>query len=116
MASIARDSGGKKRILFVAPDGKRKVIRLGKMPLVQARNVKYKIESLISSKASSQPLDNETGDIPDDMAGKLARAGLVKERGTITIGGMLDAFMNSNSSAKPATLTARLGAMAPVIS
>ena len=39
---MAKDPGGKKRILLMAPDGKRKVIRLGKMPLAQARNVKYK--------------------------------------------------------------------------
>ena len=31
MASIGTDPGGLRRILFVAPDGERKTIRLGKM-------------------------------------------------------------------------------------
>ena len=31
MASISKDAGGKRRILFVASDGKRKTIRLGKV-------------------------------------------------------------------------------------
>lgn len=72
MASIAKDPGGKKRILFTTPDGNRKTIRMGKMTLANARNVKHKIESLISAKTSGQPLDNETAawvqKIPDNLA------------------------------------------------
>ena len=108
MASIARDPGGQKRILFVAPDGRRKVIRMGKMPLADARTVKHRIESLLASKISGHPLDNETAkwvrDIPDVLAGKLARAGLIAERNAMTIDGLTQAFLAANPQAKPATL------------
>ncbi len=112
MASIAKDPNGKKRILFVPPDGKRKVIRLGKMPLAQARNVKHKIESLVSSKGSGQSLDNETAawvrDIPDGMAGKLAKAGLIDPRSgnTTGIGLFLDNYMVKRADLKGGTKVA----------
>ena len=37
MASIARDKNGCRRILFVAPDGKRPTIRLGKVSHAHGR-------------------------------------------------------------------------------
>ncbi len=108
MASICKDPGGKKRILFVAPDGKRKVIRLGKMSLAQARTVKHKIESLVSSKGSGQSIDGETASwvrgIPDGLAEKLAKAGLIAARDTTTVDGLMQTFLAANSQAKPATL------------
>ncbi len=107
MASISKDPGGKKRILFVAPDGKRKVIRLGKMTLAQARNVKHKIESLVSSKGSGQSLDNETAawvrDISDGLAGKLAKAGLIAERENTTVDGLIENFLAASTHFKPST-------------
>ena len=107
MASIAKDPGGKKRILFVAPDGKRKTIRLGKMPLADARMVKSRIESLLASKTSGQPLNGETTawvrDIPDVLADKLAKAGLIESRGRATLGAFMDAYIKSRLDVKPAT-------------
>ena len=111
MASISKDPGGTKRILFVAPDSKRKTIRLGKTPLADARNVKYKIESLVSSKASGQPLDNETSvwcrEIPDGLADKLAKAGLIAKRknaGNGALGAFVDLYVESREGLKPNTL------------
>ncbi len=43
MASIGKDPGGRKRILFVAPSGKRKTIRLGKLSMRAAEGVKFRI-------------------------------------------------------------------------
>ncbi len=109
MASIAKDHGGTKRILFVTPDGKRKVIRMGKMPLADARMVKSKIESLLAHKTSGQPLDGETSkwvrDIPDALAGKLAKAGLIEKRsGNATaMGPFLDSYVESRADLKKAT-------------
>ena len=45
MASIG-DENGRKRILFMAPDGKRKTIRLGKVAKRQAEAVKIHVEQL----------------------------------------------------------------------
>ena len=39
MASIVNDPNGRKRILFVAPDGKRKTIRLGKIDRKSAESI-----------------------------------------------------------------------------
>jgi len=52
MASIARDPGGKKRILFMNGDGNRKTIRLGKTSLKQAEAFKIKLEALIAARFS----------------------------------------------------------------
>ena len=49
MASIARDKRGNRRILFVAPDGKRPTIRLGKKSLEFVREVKNKVEKLLEA-------------------------------------------------------------------
>ena len=40
MASIGKDPNGYRRILFVAPDGKRKTIRLGRVSQKTAEGVK----------------------------------------------------------------------------
>ena len=50
MASISNDKGGRKRILFVDPNGNRKTIRLGKLSLKDAKTVNHRVEQLLSSK------------------------------------------------------------------
>ena len=55
MASISKgpkDPNGRKRILFVAPDGRRKTIRLGKAPIRTAEAVKVEVEHLLSAKVA----------------------------------------------------------------
>ena len=108
MASIIRDPNGRKRISFVHPDGGRKVIRLGKMPLADARMVKSKIESLLASRTSGQPLDGETSkwvrEIPGALAGKLAKVGLIADRHTQKVGGLITAFLNGHPQTKPGTV------------
>jgi hypothetical protein len=47
MASIVDDPKGRKRILFVAGDGSRKALRLGKATMKQAEAFKVKVEALI---------------------------------------------------------------------
>jgi hypothetical protein len=44
VASIAREKNGNRRILFVAPDGKRPTIRLGKVSQRTAESIKYRVE------------------------------------------------------------------------
>jgi hypothetical protein len=44
MASIARDKNGSRRILFVAQDGKRPTIRLGKVSQRSAEALKRRVE------------------------------------------------------------------------
>jgi len=47
MASIAKDKNGCRRILFVAPDGRRPTIRLGKVSQRAAEGVKDRVEQLL---------------------------------------------------------------------
>lgn len=106
MASIGKDKGGLKRILFVAPDGSRKTIRIGRMPLRQAETFKLHLESLVIGQYAG--LDAETAkwiaSLPDNIHSKLAAVGLVVERvPTVnqTLGGFLDDFLNNRTDLKP---------------
>ncbi len=81
MASISRDPNGRKRILFVAPDGKRKTIRLGKMSIRAAEAVKFRIEHLLAGKITGNAVEADTAawvaSLETAMAGKLAAVGLI---------------------------------------
>lgn len=107
MASIARDPKGKKRILFMAGDGSRKTIRLGKTSQKQAEAFKIKLEALVAA-SFSRSMDNETArwiaDLPDDIHDKLARAGLVEPRAVTmdtVLGTFLDGYLQSRTDLKP---------------
>ena len=49
MASIVSDLNGRKRVQFVASDGSRKTLRLGKASMKQAEAFKVKVEDLVSA-------------------------------------------------------------------
>jgi len=59
MASIGIDSNGRKRVLFVAGDGSRKTIRLGKASMKQAERFKDYVEALIGAGITSARLDDD---------------------------------------------------------
>jgi len=110
MASIGEDPGGRKRILFVAGDGKRKTVRLGKVSLRQAEAFKLKLESLVGEKITGQ-IDDEVSrwvaGLDDKAHGKLAAVGLVKARaraGDAAIGKFVDDFIARMTTAKPNTV------------
>jgi integrase len=109
MASISKDPQGNRSIQFVAGDGKRRTVRLGKTPVKAAEAIKTKIEALNAACVSHTPIDNETAvwltKIGDDLHEKLAAVGLVKPRQTATLGAFLHGFIaNRQSSAKPNTI------------
>lgn len=109
MASIAKDPGGKKRILFSVGESRR-AVRLGKASLKTAEYVRLRIESIIAARLSGSPIDAETsrwlGDIGDDLHARLARVGLVEPRQkaeALTLGDLLDAYFGA-VSIKPSTM------------
>jgi hypothetical protein len=110
MASIGKDSGGRRRILFVAPDGKRKTIRLGKCDQRTAESVKVRIERLVSASLTGAPLDDETSrwvaGRDAAMKEKLVRAGLLAgtEGGSASLGKFLEGYIKSRAALKPNTL------------
>lgn len=114
MASISKDKNGTRRIQFVANDGKRKAIRLGKVTQKQAETVLLKIEHLVASTMTGHPLDAETAkwvaDRDDTFADKLARVGLIPKREEThgRLGEFIDSYINSRSDIKPRTRTSLL--------
>jgi integrase len=108
MASIAKEPNGRRRILFVAPDGKRKTIRLGKVPQRAAEAINTKVEALLAAAMSSCPWDAETArwvaDLQDDLAGKLAQVGLIPRRASSTLDAFLESYIGGRTDLKPRTL------------
>lgn len=117
MASICKDAGGRKRVLFVAEDGIRRTIRLGKATMEQARIFKGKLENLIIGRFTG--IDTDTAvwvaALPDDMHRKLASFGLVKPRVVepepeteaeppVCLGPFLEEYFRDRDDIKPASL------------
>jgi len=88
MASIANDPNGYRRLLFLGPDGRRKTIRLGRVSDRDADRIKVHVEHLVTAAKNRTQLDPDTtawlSRIGNDLAAKLAAAGLVSARRTST--------------------------------
>lgn len=113
MASISNDQNGNRTIQFVAGDGKRRSIRLGKLPLKAVREIKTKIEALNASSIAKISLDRETaewvGRLDSVLYDKLSNAGLLEKRGEAvraTLGAWLDSYFAIRSDVKESTSTA----------
>jgi integrase len=112
MASIGNDPGGFRRILFVAADGKRKTLRLGKVARRQAESVKVHVEHLVSAVKTRTAAPPETAtwlsQIDDALYSKLAKVGLAAPRVTaevVTLAKFLDCYIASRTDVKPSTAT-----------
>ncbi len=111
MASIGKDKNGRKRLLFVAEEGTRRTIRLGKCSLRQAETFKIKLEALIAGRFSG--IDAETArwvaDLPDDVHGKLVAVGLVEPRAEtgpgMSVGELCDQYLASRTDVRERTLS-----------
>lgn len=83
MATIGHDANGRRRILFVAGDGKRRTIRLGKVSAKQAEAFKVKVEALAGALITGS-MDDETArwvaSREDKTHKQLVAAGLLKPR------------------------------------
>jgi hypothetical protein len=108
MASIANDPGGRRRILFMAPDESRKTIRLGKCDRKSAEAIARHVEALLGAKMSGQPTPRDTGAwlavIGAALRDKLAAVGLVEAPNRAALGEFLRSFILSRPDVKPATL------------
>src|SRR5690349_3487752 len=100
MASISKQPKGRKLIQFVAPDGKRQSIRLGKVPQRTADTVKCRVESLLASKLASHAIEDETArwlkSLDSGLYDKLAGVGLVPKRAdkeTVQLGAFLKKYV-----------------------
>ncbi len=109
MASIGNDPGGRRRILFLDTDGKRKTIRLGKMAKRQAEAIKVRVEHLVAAKISGTAPDDETSrwlvGLDDVLQCRLAKVGLIQRRDSATLEAFLHDYISSRTDVKPTTVT-----------
>ena len=109
MASIAKEQNGHRRILFVAPDGRRKTIRMGRVPLRVVEGVKFRVEELLASLNGGCAIETDTvrwvASLNPTMRDKLTRVGLLAVRkGVRTLGSHLDDYLTRRSDVKKSTL------------
>ena len=84
MASISNERNGRKTVQFMAPDGKRKSIRLGKASKRTAEAVKLRVELIVAAMNAGCAVDDETArwlaGLDETMNAKLAAVGLTEKR------------------------------------
>lgn len=106
MASFSKQPNGTYRIEFFL-NGKRKSIRPRLTNERQVEKLTKRIESLITAKATNEPVDVETAKwvsgISDVIHKKLVKVGLVKERIRFTVGEIINKMLESKASLKPNT-------------
>jgi len=111
VASVCVEAN-RRRLVQVNELPNRPKVRLGKVSDKDAQSIRVKIEALIASKASGQPLDRETAHwlrgIADRLYQKLAKIGLVHARGessqAVTLSAMVEQYIGKRSKIKPNTL------------
>ena len=110
MASISRQPNGRRTVQFIAPDGKRRSIRLGKVTQRIAETVKLRVELLVAAKLAGHAIDDETArwlaGLDETMTDKLAAVGLVPKRepaSITTVAGFLTEYVSRRTDVKPAT-------------
>ena len=114
MASIARDKNGTRRILFVAPDGKRPTIRLGKVSQRTAEGIKYRVEQLLEALQFGRSMEADLVEwvkgLEPPLAKKLARVGLIPDpeaKPAATLAAFLKSYIDGRVDLKPATKIVR---------
>jgi len=109
MANINREPNGRRTIQFVAGDGRRRTIRLGKVTQKVAEEIKCRVEHLNAAIISACSIDNETAAwvarLGDDLAAKLAAVGLIPERATMTLGAFIEDYIAGRTDVKKGTRT-----------
>ncbi|WP_171188146.1 tyrosine-type recombinase/integrase [Alienimonas chondri] len=109
MASISHDrNNGRRTVQFVAPDGKRRSLRLGKVSQKQAEGVRRRVERLVATITTGEQPDGETlawvEQCPPALHDRLAAVGLVEKRTDDRLGPFLAAYTAERSDLKPRTL------------
>jgi integrase len=109
MASVTARNG-RRIVQFLAPDGKRCTLSLGRMTERNARLFAASVERLLAARRAAVPPDAATeawlAALPDELHGRLAAAGLVQGRVAETLGAFLDTWLDGRRHYKPASLVA----------
>ncbi len=110
MASISSEHNGRRRVQFVAGDGSRKTIRLGKVTQRQADTFRVKVEALTGASITGS-FDDETSRwvaaLDERMHARLAAVGLVAARlsaRSTTLGPFTQSYIDGRTDVKPNTV------------
>jgi len=108
MASISKQPNGRRSIQFMAGDGKRRTIRLGKASQKIAESVKRRVEELNIAQITDQTIDRDTArwltQIDDALAERLAKVGLIPKRESARLAEFVDGYIANRGDVKPATI------------
>ena len=95
MASLTKD----RRILFKATDGKRKTLRLGKIPIKQAQLIRRHVERLTACQLDGSAPPEETSrwlaGVSTTLHERLERVGLVEQQASpiaVTLGKLVERY------------------------
>ena len=106
MASVVDDPNGRRRILFVAPDEKRKTVRLGKIDRRTAESIARHLEMLLAAKIGGQPVSRETAvwlsTIAPKLKTKFAKVGLIETEQTLSVKQYLTDWLTNRKAAEHA--------------
>ncbi len=108
MATIVKGPNGHKTIQFVRSDRKRPSIRLGKMSMRLAKEVKARVEELIASQEAGFSPDAETLDwlskAGDVLCDRIAAVGLIPRRTSVNLGPFLKAYIDGRTDVSPGAI------------
>ncbi len=110
MASISKESNGRRTIQFFHPkDGRRRSLRLGKVDQKTAQKVHLRVECLVSALNQGVSVDDETArwlaGLDDAFRDRLVAVGLATGRPRAFLKHFLDEYLQMRSDVKPATIT-----------
>jgi len=110
MASVSTAANGRRVIQFVAGDGLRKSVRLGKISKRAADSVRVYVEDLVNASITKTPCASDTArwlsEIDDVLHARLAAVGLVTARASasgVQLGPFLQGYVEARADTKPAT-------------
>lgn len=110
MASIAKESNGTRRVLFVAPDGSRRTIRLGKTCQRTAEGIKARVEQLLEALNFNRPMEAALVEwvvgLEPWLAEKLANVGLIPDpqaKAVATLETFIESYIQRRNDVSPHT-------------
>lgn len=102
MASAYKQKNGLRVIDFTGADGKRKCLRVGRMPKDKAESLCRLIEELLAAKMLSEPLGRDTArrlrGLDPKLRERLGALGVIAPQASAALGAFIDAYIERRSS------------------